>query len=87
MASGGLDAYTGEPLEWILIGTYKNEDSKLGRHKYKAQFALLPAVDHHESDVAGTPFRMCAWRTNTAKNDLPIDAFIDLCRRVVAYHS
>ncbi len=44
--SGGRDAYTGEQLHWHLISKYNNDESKLGRHVYKAQFALLPSVDH-----------------------------------------
>lgn len=35
MASTGCDFYTGEMLDWHLLGTYNNADSKLGRHAYK----------------------------------------------------
>jgi hypothetical protein len=41
LASNGRDAYTGEPLHWKLISTYRNEDSIAGRHAYKATFALI----------------------------------------------
>jgi hypothetical protein len=85
LESNGVDAYTGEPLDWTLISTYKNDDSKKGRHAYKATFALLPTVDHHQSDVPGTPFRICAWRTNDAKNDLSLESFVALCKRVLAH--
>src|SRR5437764_5903952 len=44
--SGGRDAYTGELLEWELISTYDNEQSKAGRREYKKTLALLPTVDH-----------------------------------------
>ncbi len=84
-ACGGKDAYTGEDLAWSLISTYRNEDSRAGRHAYKAELALLPTVDHHESDVPGSEFRICAWRTNDAKNDLSVDSFIALCKRVVEH--
>lgn len=81
----GLDAYTGEPLDWSLICTYKNEDSQAGRHAYKAGFALLPTVDHISSDSTEASFKICAWRTNDSKNDLSVDSFIDLCRKVLTH--
>lgn len=83
--SQGLDAYTGEPLDWHLISTYDNDESKAGRHQYKARFAMLPSVDHIDAGATEASFRICAWRTNDAKNDLGVDAFIELCRRVVAH--
>lgn len=83
--SGGLDAYTGEQLDWHLISTYDNDESKLGRHGYKARFALLPTVDHIDAGASEASFRICAWRTNDAKNDLGPAEFIELCRRVVAF--
>ncbi len=85
LVSGGRDAYTGEQLRWDLISTYNNDESKLGRQSYKAQFALLPSVDHVDAGSTEASFRICAWRTNDAKNDLSAADFIDLCRRVVAY--
>ena len=82
---GGNDFYTGEPLDWSLLSTYSNEKSKAGRHSYKSGFALLPTVDHYEASSKQASFRICAWRTNDAKNDLTEDNFIELCRRVVAH--
>ena len=84
LRSGGRDAYTHELLDWSLISTYENEASRVGRHAYKASLALLPTVDHHAPGAANADFRICAWRTNDAKNDLPIEAFVALCKRVVA---
>jgi hypothetical protein len=82
--SGGRDAYTGEQLDWHLISTYDNDESKLGRHLYKARFVKLPSVDHVDAGATEASFRICAWRTNDAKNDLSIADFVELCRRVVA---
>lgn len=81
--SGGRDAYTGEALDWHLISQYDNDESKSGRHHYKAGFALLPTVDHIEAASAAAAFCICAWRTNDAKNDLSIEAFLELCSRVL----
>ena len=84
-ASQGRDAYTGEELDWELISTYDNERSKAGRHTYKAGFALLPTVDHVAAGATEASFRICSWRTNDAKHDLSVDAFVDLCEKVVSH--
>ena len=85
LVSGGRDAYTGEELRWDLISTYKNEDSQKGRHAYKAGFALLPTVDHVSSSSTEASFRICSWRANDAKNDLSVDDFMELCRKVLVH--
>lgn len=81
---GTHDYYTGEKLEWKLVSTYSNEESRLGRSGYKAGFALLPTVDHVPGKDGRYDFVICSWRTNDAKNDLGHAEFIELCRRVVA---
>ena len=81
--SEGLDVYTGEDLDWGRIGEYDNEKSKAGRHAYKASLALLPTVDHVDASSTSAQFLICAWRTNDAKNDLSLDAFVDLCAKVL----
>lgn len=85
VASGGLDDYTGEPLDWHLISTYANADSQEGRHHYKAGFALLPTVDHVEASASAASFKICAWRTNDAKNDLSVEGFLALCEKVLRH--
>jgi hypothetical protein len=83
--SEGKDAYTGEFLDWPRIGTYDNDESKAGRHGYKAQHALLPTIDHLDAGATEASFRVCAWRTNDAKNDLSIKSFLELCQRVLEH--
>jgi hypothetical protein len=85
MQSEGRDEYTGEALDWSLISRYDNAESKERQRHYKASFALLSTVDHVGDGLGVADFRICAWRTNVAKNDLAHDAFIDLCRRVIAH--
>ena len=85
LLSGGNDAYTGEVLDWSLISTYDNESSKIGRHAYKAGFALLPTVDHVASDATSASFKICGWRTNDAKHDLSVDSFLRLCQSVLEH--
>jgi hypothetical protein len=86
-ASGGgeFDSYTGERLDWSLICTYNNAEAKAKRRKYKALFALLPSVDHVGDGTGPADFKVCAWRTNDAKNDLSFNEFLELCRRVCKF--
>ena len=81
--SNGKDAYTNEDLDWSLLSKYNNEQSKVHGRVYKRQFALLPSVDHVGDEKGSADFKICAWRTNDAKNDLPYEEFVELCRRVV----
>lgn len=82
--SEGKDAYTGEELDWKLVSTYNNDESKQGRRNYKAKFALLPTVDHIGDGTGPADFKICGWRTNDAKGDLSLEEFVALCVRVVA---
>ena len=82
---GGSDHYTGEPLEWSLISSYNNSESKEHARKYKAKYALLPTVDHIGDGLGEANFVICAWRTNDAKNDLSHEDFVALCRRVLEH--
>jgi len=82
--SKGKDAYTNEALAWEMVSTYDNSASKEGKRLYKAQFALLPTVDHVGDGLGPADFKICSWRTNDAKGDLSHADFIELCRRVVA---
>lgn len=83
--SEGRDFYTGEPLDWSLISTYENGQSKEGRRVYKATFALLPTVDHVGDGLGPADFKVCGWRTNDAKNDMSLPEFVALCRKVVGH--
>ena len=86
LLSAGRDAYTGEELDWSLLSKYNNEESKAGRHGYKAGFALLPTVDHVESNNRIPAFCICSWRTNDAKHDLSLGSFLFLCEKVLVHH-
>ena len=86
LASNGKDAYTGEELQWEMIGTYNNAESQLGKHQYKAGFALLPTLDHVVADDPAAGFCICAWRTNYSKHDLNTVAVVDLCKKVLEHH-
>jgi hypothetical protein len=81
--SQGRDAYTDEALDWTLLSTYDNDESKEQRAEYKKKFALLPSVDHVNAQTGIVEFNICGWRTNDAKNDLTYQEFLDLCRKVI----
>lgn len=83
---GTHDFYTGEALDWSLVSTYDNDESKAGKTAYKRDFALLPTVDHVFEPDGTWRFVICAWRTNDAKNDMSHADFVALCQRVVAHH-
>ncbi|MBB6184733.1 hypothetical protein [Oleiagrimonas soli] len=85
LASDGVDAYTGEALDWRLLSDYDNATSKEQRRAYKQRFAMLPSVDHVGDGLGPADFRICAWRTNDCKNDLDLATWIDFCRKVVAH--
>lgn len=86
LESAGLDAYTGEALQWNLISQYDNDESKeIGRH-YKKKFALLPTVDHMGDGLGPANFKICGWRTNDAKNDLDLAEFISVCQTILKHH-
>ncbi len=68
--SGGIDAYTGEQLDWSQLGTYTNEQSRLGGRAYKRARALQPTVDHIDDGLGDPRFNLCSWRTNDSKSDL-----------------
>ena len=86
LQSDGVDWYTGEALEWEKISSYDNAEFKLNRSKYKAGFALLPTVDHVLGETEAFDFVICGWRTNDAKNDLNLQEFLEVCRKVIARH-
>jgi hypothetical protein len=79
-----LDHYTDEALDWSLLSKYDNATSRQQRRAYKASFALLPTVDHVGDGLGPANFKICGWRTNDAKHDLTHEAFVELCRLVVA---
>lgn len=84
---GTHDFYTGESLDWKLVSTYDNDQSKAGKTAYKLGFALLPTVDHVFEPDGTWRFVICGWRTNDAKNDMTHAEFVGLCQRVVAHHT
>jgi hypothetical protein len=86
MKSKGRDAYTGEQLQWKLIGKWNNYNSKKGGRSYKAEFADLPTVDHEDEGKGEPHFKICSWKVNDAKNDMSLLEFRMLCEAVLEYY-
>lgn len=87
LADGHLDHYTGEPLDWSLISTFRNAEAKLGRSKYKKTLWLLPTVDHTLDAGGKQKFVICSWKVNDAKGDLSHDEFCALCELVLKHRT
>lgn len=85
--SKGEDFYTGEPLDWELIGTYDNEASKRSGRVYKREYGMLPSVDHVHDGLGPADFKICSWKMNDAKNDLSYDEFLELCKKVIEHRN
>jgi hypothetical protein len=87
LSSKGVDAYTGELLDWSLIGTWNNASAKREGSGYKRRFRMMPTVDHVHGDdgrpVHAGDLNICGWEVNDAKNDLSLGAFRALCRKVL----
>jgi hypothetical protein len=81
--SDGYDPYTGDALDWHLVGKFNSEDAKAGGAAYKAQFKNLPTVDHVDPSSQALDFEIISWFINDAKSDLTRDEFVNLCRRIV----
>lgn len=85
IASAGVDAYTGLPLDWHLISTYDNEKSREQRRAYKKGLGNLPTVDHVGDGLGAPDFTICSWRVNDAKHDLTMGEFVELCQQVLRH--
>jgi hypothetical protein len=82
VASEGRDHWTGEPLDWQLIGTYDNREAATGKGEHKKQYAMLPTIDHR-SNQPEPDFVICAWRTNDAKHDMSPAELLQFCQAVL----
>lgn len=85
VTSEGRDHWTGEPLDWHLLGTYDNDESQRLGGVYKRQLALLPTIDHR-NNTPEADFVICGWRTNDSKHDQSIEELKAFCRMVLEHN-
>jgi hypothetical protein len=86
LTAGNFDPYTGEPMQWELIGTWDPAAAREGSDTYKKQFAMMPTVDHKDCQSDLLQFEICTWQINDCKCDLTPTDFIKMCRKVTRYH-
>lgn len=79
--SKGQDFYTGEVLEWSLIGEYDNEEAEEKGLEYRRDLALLPTVDHENPEAEEPVFRICGMQTNDCKSNLTVEELKDWCKK------
>ncbi|MEB3362495.1 MAG: hypothetical protein VKI42_10280 [Synechococcaceae cyanobacterium] len=82
LASEGRDHWTGEWLDWELIGTYDPKEAAADRGEHRKRFAMVPTLAHRSSDSA-PDFVVCAWRTSDAKHDMTAEELLTFCTAVV----
>jgi len=86
LESRGNDCYTGKPLDWGLIGTFRNDEAKEGKRAYWKRFQDLPTIDHVDDGLGEPNFKICSQLTNDCKSHLSHEEFVQICRDVIAYH-
>ncbi|MDE2711476.1 MAG: hypothetical protein OXI65_06940 [Acidobacteriota bacterium] len=79
--SKGHDFYTGELLEWCLIGKYDNDKAEREGLEYRRDLALLPTVDHENPEAQDPVFRICGMQTNDCKSNLTVGELKDWCKK------
>ena len=79
--SNGQDFYTGELLEWSLIGEYDNDKAEQKGLEYRRELALLPTVDHEDPEAEEPVFRICGMQTNDCKSNLTVEELKDWCKK------
>lgn len=84
-ASQGVDHFTGEELDWGLIGKWRNEDATNRAINQKKKFNRLPTVDHFSRKNGKNQFVICSWQINDMKNDNEYSEFLELCWKVLNY--
>lgn len=83
----GCDFYTGKPLDWHLISKWNNDEASATRAEYRRKFWNLPTVDHEDAFNPSSPFRLCSWRLNDAKNDQTIEELLKLADDIRAHRN
>ena len=82
---GRFDPFTGDELQWRLIGQWDVTHTVDPDGSYYRKFALAPAVDHVDPEAPELKFEICSNQVNLCKSYLSPDDFVALCRRIAAY--
>jgi len=88
LSSAGRDHWTGEWLDWELIGTYDSREAAAGsgeqKQEHRKLYALVPTLDQ-PSHTPEPCFVVCAWRTKDAKQDMTAAELLQFCSAIVRH--
>ena len=85
LANGPLDPYTGDPMDFALIGVLDPGLARKDGRVFMKKFGKMPTIDHIDPDATDLKFEVCSLLVNECKNDLNADEFVGLCNKVVAF--
>ncbi len=74
-----VDAYTGQILNWKLLGKF---DSKMAREhglSYKTLYSDIPTASLLKGGAGHTKIVICAWVVEECKGDLSFKEFSQIC--------
>jgi hypothetical protein len=82
---GGLiDPFTGETMQYDLIGTWNAFIPTSHDPAVMIKFALLPTVDHINPGADTLAFEICSFAINKCKSSLNPSDFVALCEKIVS---
>ena len=87
--NGQTDPYTGDALDWTLIGKWGTGTTaaRLAGGRLDKKFFLLPVADHTDPDGPILAFEICSWLVNECKGGQNPAEFLALCGKVTAHHA
>ena len=77
-----IDAFTGNLLNWKLLGKY---DSKMAREhgrSYKVLYGDIPTATLINGGAGHTNISICAWKVDECKGELNFNEFSEICNAV-----
>jgi hypothetical protein len=80
--AGLCDPYTGETMNYSLIGTWDSTKGKDWPDGLIRNYYLMPTVDHIDPFADTLELEICSWRINECKSGLTSQEFIDVCGKV-----
>ncbi len=83
--AGEFDPFTGETLQWELVCTWDDSNTKNLDESIFKEFALLPTVDHVDPYGRGIDFEICSWHINRSKSNLTPQEYVAFCKTIIAH--
>jgi hypothetical protein len=83
--AGQFDPFTGETLQWGLVCTWDDSNTKNLDEPTFRKFALLPTVDHIDPYGRNIDFEICSWHINRSKSNLSPQEYVALCEKIISH--